>query len=403
MRDKALVIFAVTLILAATAWAGESVIYNFNNYSGDGYYPYSAMVADAKGNLYGTTYQGGAGLGTAFELKKLAGGKWSEVLLHTFIGGVNDGEYPQYAPLVFDKAGNLYGVTEYGGTFNYGTVFELSLSGGVWTEKLLHSFAAYPKDGAFPLAGLSFDTAGHLYGTTYQGGTKNYGAVFEMTQSKGKWTYKMIHSFAAGSGGANPIGGGLTMGKNGYFYGTTYYGGAPYNAGTVYRLFQARGVWVSQNVYVFSGGSSGANPTSSLVMDAAGNFYGTTYAGGAANLGTVFKLKAGANNKYTESIIHSFAGGTGDGSTPFYGAGVTLDAKGDLFGTTYYGGTANAGVLFELKLTNGKYSESLVHSFLTSNDGYNPRGGVILVGADVFGTTYAGGTHGAGAAFEYKP
>ena len=403
MRDKALVIFAVTLILAATAWAGESVIYNFNNYSGDGYYPYSSMVADAKGNLYGTTYSGGAGLGTVFELKKLAGGKWSEKLLHTFIGGVNDGEYPQYAPLVFDKAGNLYGVTYYGGTFNAGTVFELSLSGSTWTEKLLHSFAAYPKDGAYPTAGLSFDTAGHLYGTTYQGGTKNYGSVFVMTLSKGKWTYKMIHSFAAGAGGANPYGGGLTMGKNGYFYGTTYYGGTPYNAGTVYRLFQARGVWVSQNVYVFSGGSSGANPTSSVVMDAAGNFYGTTYAGGASNLGTVFKLKAGTNNKYTESIIHSFAGGTNDGSTPYYGAGVTLDAKGDLFGTTYQGGTDNTGTLFELKLANGKFTEKLLHSFLTTNDGYYPRAGVVLVGTTVYGTTYAGGTHSAGVVYQFKP
>jgi uncharacterized repeat protein (TIGR03803 family) len=405
MRHKVLAAVAMTLILVTGAWAGtETLLYSFNAYSGDGYYPYAGLVSDAKGNLYGTTYSGSgsASLGTVFELK-LSGGKYTEVLLHTFSGGATDGEYPQYVPLVFDKTGNLYGVTYYGGTSNAGTVFELSFAGGTWTEKLLHSFVAYPNDGAYPLGALSFDADGNLYGTTYQGGSHNYGSVFQMKPAKGKWTYKMIHSFAAGKSGANPYGSGLLVGKNGYFYGTTYYGGPTYNAGLVYRLFLARGSWVSQTVYVFSGGASGANPDSGLTMDAAGNLFGTTYAGGSTNIGTVYELKAGKNNKFTASVIHSFVGGTNDGTYPYYGAGLAIDAKGNLYGTTYQGGTGNVGTIFEMKLAGGKYKESVLHPFATTNDGYYPRGGINLVKGSLFGTTYAGGAQSAGTVFEYKP
>jgi len=156
MRRKALVLFLVTLALAASAWAAgtESVIYNFNNYSGDGYYPYSGLVADKAGNLYGATYQGGAnGLGSVFELK-LTGGVWTETLLYSFAGGTADGEYPVYSALVFDAAGNLYGTTQNGGsTCNCGTVFELSKSGGGWKETILHAFlGSSQKDGYLPQA-----------------------------------------------------------------------------------------------------------------------------------------------------------------------------------------------------------------------------------------------------------
>src|ERR1700721_179475 len=144
MRVKALVLFVVTLAFAASAWAPstESVIFNFNNYTGDGYYPYSGLVADKAGNLYGTTYQGGANnLGSVFELT-LSGGVWSETLLYSFAGGATDGYYPVYSPLVFDKAGNLYGTTQYGGSSscNCGTVFKLAKSGSTWKETILHAF-----------------------------------------------------------------------------------------------------------------------------------------------------------------------------------------------------------------------------------------------------------------------
>jgi len=274
MRVKALVLFVVTLAFAVSAWAvgTESVIYNFNNYSGDGYYPYSGLVADKAGNLYGTTYQGGAnGLGSVVELS-LSGGVWTETLLYSFAGdATGDGEYPVYSPLVFDKAGNLYGTTQNGGSTscNCGTVFKLTKSGSTWTETILHAFLGYPKDGYSPQAGLSFDSAGALYGTTYQGGTFNVGSVFQLQPSKSTWKYKVIHNFNTQNGGAGYPLGGITQGANGYYYGTTYYGGFAYNAGTIYRLFQARNVWVGQNVFYFLEGGDGtcmAQPTMAALV-----------------------------------------------------------------------------------------------------------------------------------------
>lgn len=404
MRNKALAMWAVTLMLVTGAWASsESILYNFNNYTGDGYYGYAGLVADKTGNLYGTTYEGGAGYGTVYQLVK-SGGAWNETLIHTFAGGTTDGAYPQQAPLVFDKAGNLYGVTYQGGLYGYGIVFKLSLSGGTWTETILHNFAGYPKDGTYPVGGLSFDAAGNMYGTTYQGGSHNYGSVFQMVLSKGKWTLKVIHSFAAGNSGDYPVGG-ITVGKNGYFYGVTIYGGATYNDGTVYRLFQARGAWVAQSVYLFSGGTNGTNPYSGLTMDAAGNLFGTTYYGGATNVGTVYELKAGKNNKYSHSLLYSFKGGNTDGAYPYY-APLTLDSKGNLYGTTYQGGSQyNEGTVYEMKLSSGKYKEVVLHPFedTSSNDGYYPRSGLLLLNGELIGATYAGGTHGAGVVFEVKP
>ena len=414
MRVKVLVLFVVTLAFAASAWAAgtETLIYNFPNYTGDGAYPYSGLVADKAGNLYGTTYEGGAnGLGAVFELK-LSGGVWTETLLYSFAGGATDGEYPVYSPLVLDAAGHVYGTTEYGGSScNCGTVFELTKSGSTWKETILHSFlGSSQKDGYFPQAGLSFDTAGNLYGTTQYGGVNNQGTVFQLAPSKSSWKYRTIHAFSSQNGGAYEPVGGITQGANGYYYGTTYYGGNAYNAGTIYRLFQARNTWVGQNVFYFLEGGDGIYPDSSLAIDAKGNMYGTTYYGGSGEAcsggcGTVYKLTAGANNTYTQSVIYSFQAGVRDGQNPYYGAGVTLDTKGNLYGTTLYGGsTANAGTVYELKPSGSSYKESLLWSFDTvSGDGYYPRGGVILVKGDVYGTTSSGGSHGAGTVFEIKP
>jgi uncharacterized repeat protein (TIGR03803 family) len=141
-------------------------------------------------------------------------------------------------------------------------------------------------------------------------------------------------------------------------------------------------------------------------MDAAGNFYGITYDGGASNYGTVYKLKAGTNNKYSQSVLYSFKAGNADGDYPWYGNGVVMDAKGNIYGTTRYGGsTSNEGILFELKFTAGKYKEVVLHSFVdaSGNDGYDPLAGVIMIKGKIYGTTYAGGKYGAGTAFEYAP
>jgi uncharacterized repeat protein (TIGR03803 family) len=172
----AVVIFAVTLLVtsgwAATTW-NEKVLHSFNNNGTDGYEPYfGSLIFDAAGNLYGTTYAGGMyGYGTAFELSPAAGGSWTETVLYNFGNGTGAAQNPR-AGLIFDAAGNLYGTTTGGGTSNSGTVFELTpTGGGGWTGQVLYSFGNTP-DGAYSNAGLIFDAAGNLYGTTELGGAK---------------------------------------------------------------------------------------------------------------------------------------------------------------------------------------------------------------------------------------
>jgi uncharacterized repeat protein (TIGR03803 family) len=405
MRGKALAIVAVTLILAAGAWAAtsEKVLYNFYSQSGDGYYPYAGLISDKSGNFYGTTYEGGANssYGAVFELSP-SGSGWTEKVLYSF-GASPDGYYP-YAGLVMDKSGNLYGTTYYGGTSGYGTVYELKHSGSKWTEVQLYSFTDANGDGAYPLASLVFDAKGNLYGTTYAGGKSQYGTAFQLKPSKsGKWTETVLYSFSGGTtDGYYPEFGPLVVGKGGYFYGTTLYGGSNYNAGTVYELFEARGVWVEKVIYAFTGGRAGEYPYSGVTMDTAGALYGTAYQDGLNNYGVVYRLTEAKNKTWTHLTLYNFAGGTTDGAYPV--AGVTVDTKGDLYGTTYYGGQSNEGTAYELKLTKGKYTQNVLHSFVGGADGAYPRGGVILNSkADVFGTTELGGSKSGGVIFEITP
>jgi len=414
MRVKGFVLFALSLILAGTAWAAtETVIYNFSNYTGDAAYPQSGLVADSDGNLYGTTeYGGGNNLGAVFELK-LSSGTWTESLLYSFAGGTTDGEYPYYSALVFDKSGNIYGTTVYGGTENAGTVFELTPSGGGnYTETILHSFLSYAEsDGSYPQAALSIDSSGNIFGTTQSGGKYNNGTIFEFTPSGKTWKYKLIHSFDSTDGGAYYPYGGITQGADGYYYGTTEYGGYAYNAGTIYRMFLEKSGWSVQNVFYFLEGGDGIYPLTSLTIDPTGNLYGTTYAGGSGEAcgggcGTVYKMTLGKTNKYTQSVIYSFQGSYKDGINPYYGADLAIDASGNLYGTTQTGGsTDNEGIVFELTPKKGTYKETVLHAFEDSSgdDGYYPRGGPILVNGKVYGTTYSGGTHGTGIVYEITP
>ena len=216
-----------------------------------------------------------------FELTPAAGGTWTEKVLYSFSGGT-DGDQPA-AGLIFDAAGNLYGTTYVGGTSDNGTVFELTpAGGGTWTERVLYNFNG--TGGAIPQAGLIFDAAGNLYGTTFAGGTYNLGTVFELTPAGGgTWTEQVLHNFGNGTDGGGPWAG-LIFDAAGNLYGTTRYGGS-YGGGTVFRL-NAQGETL---LYSFSG-ADGANPIAGLVLDAAGNLYGTTYLGGASSQGTAFEI-----------------------------------------------------------------------------------------------------------------
>ena len=225
--------------LTPTAGGGwtEKILHNFNNNGKDGIFPFAGLTFDASGNLYSTTYIGGAyGGGTVFELTPRAGGEWTEKILHNFGYNSKDGIASQ-ATLIFDAVGNLYGTTYGGGTYVAGTVFELTpTAAGAWTEKILHSFNNNGKDGVLPYFGVVLDTAGNLYGTTYSGGIHGAGAVFELMPSAGgRWSERILRSFGGNAAdGATPFSS-VIVASDGNLYGTTEDGGF-YGRGTVFEI-----------------------------------------------------------------------------------------------------------------------------------------------------------------------
>jgi uncharacterized repeat protein (TIGR03803 family) len=338
----------------------ESVLYNFGSVGGDGASPLANLVFDAKGNLYGTTRNGGAhNDGIVFELSPGSGGVWTEKILYSFGAIANDGTNPGGCTLIFDSKGNLYGTTNTGGSNGAspgdGTVFELSpQAGGGWSEKVLYNFGASNVDGINPAAGLTFDAFGNLYGTTFAGGASGYGSVFELSRAKGGgWTESVLHSFDINhTDGARPMAG-VVFDAQGNLYGTTMNGGAFGNGnglGTVYELSpSAEGLWIEQVVHSFTGGGTngdGDYPVSSLILDTAGNLYGMTSGGGVYAYGIVFELtRAGTN--WAELVVHTFAGPSSDGAYPM--GSLLFDAAGDLYGTTSYGGTTFVdGTVFQI-------------------------------------------------------
>jgi len=264
-------------VYRVTAKGKETVFYSFGSQSGDGLNPYAGLVKDKTGNLYGTTFWGGAyGAGTVYRVTA----KGKETVLHSFQSQSGDGYYP-YAGLVMDKTGNLYGTTYGGGAYGEGTVYKVAPAG---TETVLYSFGSQAGDGANPFAGLIMDKKGNLYGTTDWGGTYGAGTVYKVTPAG---TETILYSFGSQSGdGANPQAC-LVMDKTGNLYGTTYGGGA-YGSGTVYKVTPAG---IGTVLYSFgSQPGDGETPVAGLVMDKTGNLYGTTANGGAHGAGTVFKL-----------------------------------------------------------------------------------------------------------------
>ena len=370
-----------------------SLLYQFKS-GRDGSSPYSNLILDPQGNLYGTTLIDGAySNGTVF--KVTPAGK--ETVLHSFTGTGGDGANP-VAPLIRDAAGNLYGTTEYGGLYGAcgpngcGTVFKIDPAG---KETVLYRFTGIPGvDGMNPQQGLVRDSKGNLYGTTFQGGIysngNSYGTVFKI-DSTGKET--VLHSFnpyaPPYNDGAWPLGGSLLRDSAGNLYGTTYLGGLE-NLGMVFKLAPNGSESV---LYGFGGTGDGRFPYGNLVRDAAGNLYGVTMQGGAFEVGTVFKLDANNN----ETIVHSF-GGSGDGAPP--GGGLAIDRAGNLYGTTTEGGSSHFGTVFKLD-TGGK--ETALHTFL-GKQGNRPNWGVVRDSkGNLYGTTQYGGAYGGGVVFKIIP
>jgi uncharacterized repeat protein (TIGR03803 family) len=413
---------ALILILPAGAWAAsqEKVVHSFTG-GNDGSTPIGNLVLDKSGNLYGVAGGGGKSKnGVVYKLTPTSGGRWAETVVYSFNGGT-DGASP-VGGVVFDKAGNLFGVTSGGGngcSNGCGTVFELIPGGhGKWTEVVLYTFTG-GSDGGSPDTILILDKAGNLYGTTQAGGDASCapggcGTVFKLTRLQGgHWKETVLHAFRGGQDGASPFLAGVILSAAGNLYGTTTLGGN-YDKGTVFELAPAKGGrWTETILHAFKGGRDGASPAAGLALFK-GTLYGTTYAGGeqcvfrgglSAGCGTVFQLKPAARGKWTESVIHRFHGS--DGIETF--ATPVLDQAGNLYGTTFEGGSGNCGVCgtaFELTPTaNGHWKETVLHNFGSRRgDAGTPEGGLILdKTGKLFGTTVLGGNANVGAVYQIIP
>jgi uncharacterized repeat protein (TIGR03803 family) len=393
LTDYALLITATLFLLASSASAAtEKVVTAFNPALGT--YPAAELVVDSAGNLYGTTPQGGKyGLGTAFELQAMSGGRWNRIVLHDFAGSA-DGKTPS-GPLVFDNAGDLFGMTYQGGSgCNCGTVFELSQSEGKWQETVIYSFGGQ-NDGSFPAGGLVFDSSGNLYGTTSEGGSSAAaGTAFELTPGTGGWTETILHTFGLNYKDGSTPNCTLVFDASGNLYGTTTNGGAGHH-GTAFELSPHKGGWQEQVIHTFWQGQ----PYSGVILDNSGNLYGTALIGGRNGFGYVFQLTL-SGNSWTKTNIHQFSGSR-DGSNP---RARLLFVGGNLYGTATAGGAVGLGVLFELSPGKGTWQEKVLHAFAGGHDGANPYAGVTPDSSgNLYGTTTDGGRLGQGTAFEFIP
>jgi uncharacterized repeat protein (TIGR03803 family) len=404
----------ITLLLASTLASAQTQATKFkvlHTFKGaNGALPGAGLVRDGAGNLYGTTTEGGEGkcgkdgCGTAFKLDKTG----KQVWLHSF-GGKN-GRDP--AGLLRDAAGNLYGTTVEGGdltkcsSLGCGMVFKLNSVGG---ENVLYKFNGDP-DGFFPESRLVRDAAGNLYGTTSEGGAYGFGAVFKVDQTRNE---TLLYSFTCQSDGCDPYPG-VVLDSADNLYGVAFYGGAAFGNsgyGVVFKLTPSGDFTI---LHTFDS-EDGANPDSTLLFDSRGNLYGTTENGGSSECGgtgcgVAFELSPNMNGgSWTESVLYAFCSldNCEDGEIP--DGPLVLDAAGNLYGTTFFGGNDGDGIVFKLD-KSGK--ETVLYDFTGEADGGEPVGGLVMDGlGHLYGTAELGGDrncaiekgYGCGVVFELKP
>jgi uncharacterized repeat protein (TIGR03803 family) len=392
-----LLVFGVSIALLAfssqaAGQAQEKVLYSFCTSAGctDGSVPQGKLIFDGAGNLYGTTKTGGAncqggegGCGTVFELNPSSDGTWTENVIYSLGANSTDGAYPT-AGLVFDRAGNLYGTTEIGGMYGQGTVFQLTpptSQGGSWTEAVLWSFGA-TGDGRQPFSDLILDASRHLYGTTSVGGGYGAGTVFRLTpHTGGKWSEDILSSFGPDTAnGYNPRAG-VTLDKSGNLYGTTAAGGSSgLGKGVVYKLSPTSRLPWSETVLFKFTQQTGENPISTVIFDSLGNLYGTVSEPG----GGAFELTP----KGKERTL--LFGGAPGPSVPY--AGVLIQGS-TLYGTTNVGGTQEQGTVFQIHGTTA----TVLYSFcseLNCADGSLPQAAIVARNGDLYGTAAGGGANG---------
>ena len=398
------------LLMTAAGLAGATraqtytVLHTFTN-APDGSNPFAGLTTDSAGNLYGTTADGGFvgtafcqfGCGTVFKLTHSDSG-WETTILYAFNAPPADGGVPA-SRVIFGPDGALYGTTYEGGANLAGTVFRVAPSAHPCTtppcpwEESHFSFPPGYTDGYGPSADVAFDRGGNLFGTTYLGGIgycdqepQSCGVVFEITAPIQQWQESVVYDFTQ-EGGYQPYSG-VVVDSSGNLFGTATGGGAN-DKGVVYELMPSGGSWTQSELYSFTGQSDGARPDGGLIQDSEGNLYGSTVLAGAGGGGTVFELSPSGGG-WTFHLIYSFSGSLG----PL--AALTMDADGNLYGTTYEDGAHHLGNVFKLTKSNGSWSYTSLYDFTGGADGAMPLSNVVIDSAgNLYGTAgYAGFTGG---------
>jgi uncharacterized repeat protein (TIGR03803 family) len=406
-----LAVVVLTLTLTQTAWPAPKyqVLHNFSGTDGAGLW--GAVTLDQQGRLYGAASGARGGkcsYGCVFQLTPHSDDSWTEADLYSFRAG-HDGNGSD-GDLILDSSGDLYGTTVGGGRYGSGTVFKLTHGSSGWAEAVLYSFGTHSDDGGNPTAGLVMDKAGNLYGATPKGSP--WSTVFELSPGSSGWKETVLYRFCMSmpvcEDGTAPYAG-LILDSSGNLYGTTGYGGvgcAAEGCGTVYELERTSIGWQEKVLHSFdNNGADGVEPGwGPLFMDTKGDLYGTTASGGAPGPGTVFRLTKGSDGHWRESILYSFRQGS-TGSAP--NTGVVMDKAGNLYGTTDYGGDpyCDCGVIYKLSpRPKGKWSYTVLHEFGIGSDGGLPEGNLVIDSkGNLYGGTVLGGTYGGGVVFELTP
>src|SRR5271165_1096627 len=401
------IVLVLTPVVTQSAQAQTfNVIHNFTG-GQDGANPLAGLTIDRGGNLYGTAYRGGAGYGTVYKLAHKGSG-WTFNPLYAFAGG-SDGAHP-YGRVIFGGNGTLYGTTSEGGNSSCsggcGTVFNLKPPATAcksalcpWTEIVLYRFTG--TDGAGPSGDLIFDQAGSLYGTTYvgggMGGPDGAGVVYKLTAAGVESTLYIFPETGC-TDGADPVGAGVVFDNMGNLYGTTRSTGA-YGCGNgvVFQLSPSGSGWIENVLYTFQNGSDGGLPFAGLIKDQLGNLYGATSSGSQGGGGTVFEMMP-PGNSWKFSALYGFSGTGGPQGN------LIMDQAGNLYGTTTNDGKFGQGSVFKLTPSGGDWTETDLYSFTGGSDVANPYSNIVFdANGNLYGTASAGGTSNDGVVWEITP
>ncbi len=380
------------IFVAVSASAQTETILHFFG-SADAFATQSAVTLDSAGNIYGTLSGGAYGMGGVYMLSPTAGGSWSLTLLHSFGGFPDDGIRPG-GGVARDAAGNLFGTTQLGGYYGFGTVYELSPSAGTWSYKIIRGFTNRNGEGYGSVSTPVVDAAGNVYGTTPYSGNKGEvkpGSVWELSpQPDGSWPEKILHVFTGYPDAGTTLN--VIFGPDGNLYGASVAGGLHAN-GAVFQLSPTpSGSWTESLLYSLGRTlSDDGRAPSGMAFDSAGNIFVATLYGGHDNQGAVFELPSNGDGTWGAQVkVHSFSK-VADGDQP--AGSPAIDASGNVYVITTYGdnGFGNGG-LFKFTNVAGAWTETPVHAFGATHDGWFPMDGPVLdpVG-NLYGTTFIRG------------